>query len=178
MTTPIVSVDELCKAIEQLHTEHLEAQMAQLGFEVEKLRTWQQVPSLEALQSAALPAGAIVAPGLVNPPTYKASSNVWVATWRVLNGIYVKGRDHGDTQAQVRNWCAGIRTNLLKHKSLGGIAADLKWFGEEYDRLPSREAARTIAAGGVAVDVTVHMTLDPAPADRPVLKTPTSVSVR
>lgn len=180
MTTPIVSVDQLCVAIEQLLTDRLDATMTALGFaDLKQVSTWQQVPSVAALSAATLPAGAIVSPGLVSPPSYKASTGLYEATWRVPVGIYTKGRDHDSTQAAVRNWCAGIRLTVLQHKSLGGLAKSLAWTGEEYDRIASRESARTIAVGGCAFDVTALMTTDLTAGVLPtVTTTPTTLSVR
>jgi hypothetical protein len=60
-----------------------------------------------------------------------------------------------------------IRTVLVSHRSLGGIAKTLKWVGEEYALVPQKEQARTFGGGAVAVDVTVdvpYVNLDPAAA--------------
>jgi hypothetical protein len=165
---PITSVDDLCQAVESTLTTYLPDVMTALGFTTgagyEPVRTWQQLPSVQALAAAELPAGAIVAPGLVTPPIYQADSDSWITVWRVPVGMYERGRNHSETQARIRNRIAAIRTTLLRHKSLGGVAKTLLWSGEEYDLIPGRESARTIAAGAVAFDITAEVDLGPDPA--------------
>lgn len=178
MTIEVVSVDEICVAIQGILAEHLQATMEQLGFTgYGRVRTWQQVPTMAAIMSAELPAGAVVSPGLTEPPRRTSSGHE--ATWRVPAGLYVRGREHDDTAALVRNWCAGIRTCVLQRKSLGGIAKSLTWVGEEFRLVTDRASARTIAGGTVAFDVTVAMRAAHATAGLPpVTSAPTSLSVQ
>lgn len=159
----IISVDQICVAVEQTLTLHLPgtiaspAVQAYLGARVDQFQTikeWQQVPTIEALSAASLPAGAIASPGLASPPARVRSSREWECTWRIAIGIYDRGRDHAETQGRVRDWCAFIRATLLDHPSLGGVAKRITWVGEEYAKAPARNQARTIAAGAVAIDVT------------------------
>lgn len=185
MSTPVRSVDEVCVAIEQVLLAHYDATMAGLGFTdgYAPVKTWTQLPALEAIATAELPAGAIVAPTGVDSPTYQASSGLYRYTWRVPIGIYERGRDHNQTQGRIRNRVAGIRTTLLQHKSLGGIATALAWSGENYGLLPAKEVARTLAAGAVSFDVTADVTLDPLPTVPPtpgpvVTSTQSTVTVR
>jgi hypothetical protein len=180
VTTPISSVDELCVGVEDTLREHLPDVMDALGFDApnyDEIKTWQQLPTTTALVAASLPGIAVSAAGLVGAPSYSRSSKSWTSTWRIAVGIYERGKDHADTQARVRNWCAGIRTTLVLHKSLGGLASALAWSGEEYALVPDREQARTIAAAAVAFDVTatVSATVGALP---PVTSTPTTVSVQ
>ncbi|XBB66863.1 hypothetical protein ABFU82_22565 [Nocardioides sp. WV_118_6] len=179
---PIVSADQLCVALEDTLKTHLVATMATLGYvddDYDRIKTWQQVPTLAALTTAQLPGIAIASPGLVAPPSYSAASGTYTATWRLAVGIYVRGRDHADTQARTRNWCAGIRLTALGHKSLGGVAKRTTWTGEEYADRPGRETARTLAGGVVALNVTADLIADPTAGNLPpVTSTPTSVSVQ
>jgi hypothetical protein len=178
MSTPIFSVDELCRALEDVQAEHLAETMTLMGYTDQgEIRTWQQVPTVQALAAADLPAGAIVASGLVNPPAYRSASRTWETTWRITVGIYARGRDHDETQAHIRRWCAGTRTNVLRHKGLGGLAKSLTWAGEEYAFIPGRESARTIAAGACAFNVTADVTTDLGNPPR-VVQTPTTLSVK
>jgi hypothetical protein len=180
MSTPIASVDELCVGVENALRAHLVGVMDDLGFTdpiYDVVKTWQQLPTTTALVAASLPGVAVSAAGLVDAPVYSRSSGTWTTTWRIAVGIYERGKNHADTQARVRNWCAGIRTTLVLHKSLGGLASALSWSGEEYALVPDREQARTIAAAAVAFDVTatISATVGNLP---PVTSTPTSVSVK
>lgn len=184
-TTPIVSVDQLCKAIETALTADLQATMTLLGFtdakKYPKVRDWQQVPTVQALSSATLPAGAITTPGLTEPPTWIPRDQLHRGTWRVAVGAYVRGRDHDTTAGTARDFAAGIRTTVLRHRDLGGIAEKVRWYGEEYALIPGRESARTVAGVAVAFDVTAYMAIDlPAdPQDLPlVTTTSTPLTVR
>lgn len=178
MTREIVSVDEVCTAVQGILTAHLTDTMTRLGFTVTKpVRTWSQVPTMAAIVAATLPAGAVVSPGLVEPPRRTSSGHE--ATWRIPAGLYVRGREHDDTAALVRDWCAGIRICVLQHRSLGGIAKALTWVGEDYRLVTDRASARTIAGGTVSFDVTVAMQgANAGIVLPPVTSTPTSVSVQ
>lgn len=123
------------------------------------VREWQQLPSLEAIATAQLPAVAIVSPGLVREPTLKRSADAYETTWRVAIGIYDRDKSpsHNATQARVRDWVTLARITLLRHPTLGGVARRVVWAGEEYDLLPDRTKARTIGAGALAVDVTIDV---------------------
>lgn len=184
MSAPISSVDELCVGVETILREHLAGVMDALGFEdakYDEIKTWQQLPTTTALVAASLPGVAVSAAGLVGAPSYSRSTRSWTTTWRIAVGVYERGKDHADTQARVRNWCAGIRTTLVKHKSLGGLATALAWSGEEYALVPDREQARTIAAAAVAFDITATVSADAAPtagALPTVTSTPTTLSVQ
>ncbi|NGZ99397.1 hypothetical protein G5V59_00215 [Nocardioides sp. W3-2-3] len=136
------------------------------------------MPTVEALTSANLPGVAITAPGIAEPPSYSRSSKAWSATWRMAAGIYVRGRDHAETQKLVRDWVAGIRMTVLTHRTLGGVARSLTWTGEEYGVRPARENARTLAAGAVAMTVTATIPEPTIGALPLVQSTPTSLSVQ
>lgn len=190
MSTPIRSADELCAAIETVLVDHLDDTMNELGWTneagYESMRSWRQLPSLDALTAAQLPAGAVIAPDVVGEPVYEASTGLWRTTWRIPVVAYGRGSDHSDTQARIRNRVAAIRTTLLAHKSLGGLASAMRWTGENHNLIPARDSARSIAAGGISVDVTadVDMSLGTLPVVETtfptvtVIKTGTSVSVR
>jgi hypothetical protein len=181
MSTPVWSVDELCVAAGSILTDHLaETMVALFGGAAAsyKIKTLQQVPTPQALVSADLPALAITSSGLTRPPKLERSAGLYRVTWGVGVGVYERGRDHDETQAKVRNWIAGVRTTLLTRKSLGGLASDLGWSGEQYALVPNRESARTLAGGAVAFNVTaaVPLTVGAMPL---VSTTPTTdVSVR
>ena len=185
MSTPILSADQLCRALEQVLVDHLPSTMTAHGLTVaagyKPVTTWQQVPTIAALSQARYPAGAITSTGLVRAPKWIASKQAHEAVWRLVVGVYARGRDHDTTAALVRDYAAAVRTTVLTRKSLGGLANALEWQGEEFALLPGRESARTIGAGAVAFDVTALMTLDPTGPTTPlpvVTQTPTSLSVQ
>lgn len=185
----IFSADELCVAAEEVLKRDLPGVLShpfvteRVGGDYGDIATWQQLPTIEALSTARFPAIAITSSGLTQSPSFSVSENSWAGTWRLVVGVYDRGRDHADTQARIRVWCACIRSSLLRNRSLSGTADSLAWVGEEFALLPNRNQARSIAAGAVAFDVTARI---PALFDPPssggdwpvVLTTPTSVSVR
>lgn len=184
MTTAIVSADELCTALETVLTDHLADEMVALGYTAavgyEPVRDWQQVPTINAIATAKLPAGAITTPGLADSPTWVPSHRAYRTTWRIAAGVYVRGRDHDQTQRMARNYAAAVRVTVLRHKGLGGIAEKLRWVGEDYALRPERESSRTLAACAVAFDVTA-MTIGtgrPVSQQPEVLTTPTTLSVQ
>lgn len=178
----VVTADDICQAVELVLTEHLPGWAAAAG--LPEVKTWQQLPTPQAVSAAAVPAGAITSPGLTEPPTKRRDA--YEATWRVVAAVYDRGTDHTDTQGKVRTWAALIRTVLVQHPRLGGLALRLTWVGEDYALLPEQSNARTLAGCAVAVDVTVA---DVVPANAPpelggpptapaVITTRSTVSVR
>lgn len=160
----VQSVDQICQAVEHtlqsvlpqvLELPEVKTYLGERAKIFRDVQDWQQLPTIEAIASAKYPAVAIVSPGLVEPPTYNRSSDVYKTTWRVAVGIYDRSRtsDHSATQAMIRDWVAFIRTALLRNPTLGGVVRSVQWAGEEYDLLPDRNKARTIGAGALAVDI-------------------------
>lgn len=144
---------------ETLELDVVKAYLGDRAATFRDIREWQQLPSLEAIATAQLPAAAVVSPGLVREPIRKRSGDAYETTWRVAVGIYDRDKSprHNDTQAKVRDWVAFLRMTLLRNPTLGGVARRVVWAGEEYDLLPDRNKARTIGAGALAVDVTVDV---------------------
>lgn len=174
----VFSADQLCVAVQEVLEADLPSVIAHpqaaefLDGDYGPIAEWQQLPTIDALSTARFPAVAITSSGLVAAPTYLASSDSRVVTWRIVVGIYDRGRDHADTQARIRNWCALVRSCLLRNPNLGGVADSLAWVGEEFALLPNRTQARTIAAGAVALDVTARVSALSAdePDTRPVVE--------
>jgi hypothetical protein len=156
----VVTAHDVCTAIEALLTDHLPGWAAAAGLAA--VRRWDQLPTPEALSAAATPAGAITSPGLTAPPTRRRGA--YEATWRIAVAVYDRGSDHTDTQRRARTWAALVRTVLIGHPHLGGLARDLQWVGEDYAPIPGVGAARTLGGCVVAVDVTVA---DVVPASAP-----------
>lgn len=153
---PLLTADDLCVAAETVLKEHLPPLAAARG--LEPVRTWKQLPTPEALTAANLPGIAVTSPGLTKPPTRRASG--WDATWRVVVGGFVRGRDHDATAARVRDWAAVIRQVIVQHPTLGGVATGVDWVGEEYAERPERSSARTLGGCAVAFDVTARNVID------------------
>lgn len=149
---PLVTADDLCAAAEAMLRAHLPVLAESLG--LKPIQEWQQVPTPEALSTADTPALAIACPGLATPPTKRSTG--YDAPWRLVVGVYDRGEDHTDTQARTRKWAAAVRQVLVQHPTLGGVAAGVRWVGEEYAERPERSSARTLGGCAVAVDVTAR----------------------
>ena len=166
----VQSVDQVLVALQQtleqavpqvLELDQVKAYLGQRAAGFQKITTWQQVPTLEAIATADYPAVAMTSPGLVEPPAYKRSSYTWETTWRAAVGLYDRvGVDDGGqsaTQQRVRDWIMILRTAALRNPTLAGTARWIRWAGEEYDLLPDRNKARTIGAGALALDIRVDV---------------------
>lgn len=162
MAGTVLSADQVCSAVEgslragykvTLDLPPVLALLGDVRGRYRDITEWQQLPTIEALSTAKTPAVAITSPGLASAPTYQRSRNSWEVTWRVAIGVYERGADHQETQAKVRNWIAVLRITLQRDPTLGGVAKTLTWTGEEYNLLPARQAARSLALGALAVDV-------------------------
>lgn len=158
MSTPILSVDELCVAAEATLKTALPPLLELLDrTDLGRIKEWQQLPDIQAISTANTPAAAITSAGLTGSPTYSRATDTYAATWRLAIGIYDRGKNHAETQKHVRDWCACIRLALQGNPTLGGFASAVTWIGEEFDLIPNRDSARTVAIGAVAVDVTARM---------------------
>lgn len=105
-----------------------------------------QLPTSDAMSSAAFPAVAIVSPGLVDPPTKNRDG--YSATWRVVVTVWVRGSTHDKTQSLTRRYVLALRRCLLGWGK--GI-----WVDEGYAEVEDVSAARTVGAGFVELNVYV-----------------------
>jgi hypothetical protein len=147
----LVTADHVCRAVEQVLTEHMPGWAS--AADLSPVTTWQQLPTPQAISSAAVPVGAITSPGLTGPPVKHRGK--YKATWRVVVSLYDRGKDHSDTQRKAREWAALIRTVLVQHPRIGGLAQELTWIAEDYAVLPDQRNARTLAGCFAAFDITV-----------------------
>src|SRR4051812_20164656 len=149
---PIVTADEACAAVENTLRAWLPVAFTAMGIadEVKEPATYRQVPTADALRSAAFPAVGISSPGWTDPPERDEDGNMRI-TWRVNVLAFVRGDDYEATQRNTRNYAAAIATILDQQKTLLGFAAGTEVVGETYE--PIRDGARTI--GGALVEVNV-----------------------
>lgn len=175
----VISADELCLAMENTLRDHLPTTLTQLEWDhLPAIREWQQLPSLDALASAAFPAIAVSPSGVTGAPAYSQAEQAYRTTYRIAVGVWDRGANHAETQKRARDWCAAIRLTVRAHRSLGGVALGSVWAGDRFQLTPNRDQARTFAGGAVAFDVSAFVidTLGAAPL---VATTPTpSVSVQ
>ena len=187
MTELMISVDQICKAVEQtlrsalpmvLDLPEVKAYLGREAKDYKPINDWQQLPIVTAIVKGSGTSVAIASPGLVERPRYVRSKNAWEATWAVAIGFYDRGTDHEATQAKVRNWVSFARIALQRNRTLGGIAKATEWVGEEFDLLPGRNTARTVAAGALAIEVTVDVPDTLVLGLPPVASTNTELSVQ
>lgn len=158
MIGPLVSVDEVCEAVESTLTAWLPSVLAEIAAAKSltlPVPTAYDMPDAAALRNdrAALPALAVSSPGLASPPV-RDGDGVYEATWRVVVTAFARADSYRATARAVRGYALAVRTCLVQHQDLGGIAAHVGWVGEEYAALDSR-VARTLGAGFVTFTVTV-----------------------
>jgi hypothetical protein len=177
---PLLTANDLCAAMEAILADKLSGLAGSRG--LDPVTTWHQLPTSDALSTANLPAGAITSPGLTDEPVRRSTG--FDATWRVVVGVYDRGRDYAETAKKVRDWAAVVRQVAIQNPTLGGVASGLVWVGEEYAELPERSSARTLGGCAVAFDVTARNVIDskpytdPATTDPVVTSTHRKVTVR
>jgi hypothetical protein len=99
-----------------------------------------------------IPACVTVAAGIMGEPTKR--NRHYHARWAVAVGAVVIGQDRENTMEHAELYAAALRTLIIQHPSLGGVAEGVDWLGERYNELPNVDL-RTLAAGSVqfAVDM-------------------------
>lgn len=162
--TPIRGADDVCAAV----TATLEAFLpwalgvvhAGGGLELAE-PTAAEMPTEEALLAGGgltTPCYVVSTPGLAGPPS-RSGSGEYSATWRVIVTFFCHGGSYDDTATRARQYAKAGRAALVLNAQLGGLASDVQWVGEEYDRIAGR-AARTLAGAFVSFDVAVDGVLD------------------
>lgn len=162
----LITADDLCVGAQTILVGQLGALIEALGLDerprgekpFELPKVWDQVPTLEALETAKYPAAAITSTGVVGTPrtTRSGGTNRVDATFLVRVGIFDRGPDYNVTAARIRTWAALVRGVLLlpENASLGGVASGVRFVTESYRNL-RKEVARTI--GGCTVDFHVDV---------------------
>lgn len=162
----LVTADDLCLAAGQVLSTGLPPLIEALGLDVDTAdgrrfkvpAKWDQVPTLEALTSAQMPAGAITSRGIIGEP--RRSSLGVDATWRVIVGVFDRGGDYNQTASRTRTWAALVRGVLLANPTLDGVASGVGWAAESYRQFPQVSAARTLGGCAVEVNVTARNVAD------------------
>lgn len=156
MNTPlgeVVTADEVCHdvqtALEAVLPEVFAAVGDPAGRELLAPRSYEQVPTRDAVISANLPAVGIFSPGTVDAP--ERDENGWYSkVWRVTVAYYLRGNSYTNTQWAARTAAALIQAALVQ----SGIRDGVWPASEAYDLIESSNS-KTLA--GVAVDVDVRV---------------------
>jgi hypothetical protein len=154
----VIGGDDIIRALEAQLKANVPLVIEALGLgHLGEVKTWQMVPSPEAIAAAQLPAVALVSPSMNSKP-YR-SRGQQTGTWQVSAGIFARGGDHEQTQTQIQAWVKVLRTAALL-TPLTDTGISLTWVGEAYDVLATKQEARTIAGGEVQFDAHVDVALD------------------
>lgn len=184
-----VSVAQVCDAAEEILRAHLPDVVDAAGRgpgtrdALGRVKRWDQVPTLAALMAAnpaSFPTGGVTTPGLAGPPV-RQGAGAYDATWRIEVGVFDRASTWTTTARLLRDWAAVLRQTLCAHPTLGGIAEQTAWVGEDYRQIADR-SSRTLGGCSVRFDVLVKNALTPldlSPQPRPtVASTRTTLTVR
>lgn len=161
MTIPtVIGGDDIAIALEQILRVNVPRVQQLLELEeLGEVKTWQQVPTPEALTAAAMPSVAIVAPRMSSQATRGAQS--YDGVWQVSVAAFARGSDHAGTQAQIQQWAKVLRVAALIPTSLGdAVPVTLRWVGEEYALRPEQGAARTLAGCEIFFDASAETVMN------------------
>jgi hypothetical protein len=104
-----------------------------------------------------LPQCIIVAPGLAAPP--RRDGRAYEATWAVGVGIVAMADTWEHTLVLGELYAAVVRSIMVQHRSLGGVATNTVWTDEKYDQIEGDNESELVGAI-VNFDVTVENVVD------------------
>lgn len=178
MIPGLVTADDVCGAFLEALTAHLPAALVKVSPDVPlDSPVAFSMPSEQALRNGDnLPAVVVSSPGLSSSPE-RGETGVYTATWTVMVSVFARGDSYESTALHVRRYAAALRAAVLTDPSLGGLASELVWAGEEYDSLDAAKS-RTIGGGFVSFDVRVDDVMRTSePLTAPVVPEPVAISV-
>lgn len=176
MPVPVIDADVICTAIEQALREHIRDVLEALGWlgQLGDVRTFQQVPDLNAVAAANLPA-VMIGTSRADFDTTRSGER-FDGTWQVAVGVRDRGKDHTDTAQRIRRWATAITLAATLDRSLGGIASSVRPISAHYDDLADVSQARTIAAAAIVLEIRVLDAIDLDEFRRRLQPTPTVTS--
>ncbi|WOF23840.1 hypothetical protein N8K70_03930 [Microbacterium betulae] len=158
-TPVVIGGDDIVTALEAQLKGNVPLVIEALKLErLGEVKTWQVVPDADAISAAQLPAVAIVTPRVSTQP--RGSHTEYSADWEVSVGVFARGKDHEETQTQIQAWAKVLRVAALLSRTLTGTRIEMRWAGELYDLIPTKQDARTIAGAEVLFDAHVDTALD------------------
>lgn len=156
----MITADTVCVAIETAIRNNITSVLTALGWTAQlgAIKTYQQVPDLNAAAAANLPAIMIGSARVDFEPI--RSGTTYDGSWQVAVGVRDRGKDHADTAQRIRRWASAITAAAMLDQSLGGIAATIHPLSAHYDELGDATQARTIASAAVVFEIQVTAALD------------------
>lgn len=172
MIGPLIGAHEVTKAAAATLTTWLPSVLDEVnqakGLELADPSSFEQVPTADAVRQIDGTTVAIAAPGLIGEP-HRSGRGEWSATWAVVVTVFTRQDDYASTLAAASAYGVAVRTALLQHPTLGGIASAVDWTAEEIAPVGDPATARTLALCSLEFAVTVPEVLDDsaAPIDPP-----------
>lgn len=163
MIGPLIGADDVCAAYETTLQQWLPSVITEEAAykNLDPLpvpATYEQLPDEAALNTAKFPALIVSSPGLSTRPE-KLGTGLYKPLWDVVVSYVIRGNSYRQTANLTRRYATVIRTAIMQHATLGGVAEDTVWLDESYARLPAN-VARSIAMGHVTFASLIPGVLD------------------
>jgi hypothetical protein len=114
--------------------------------------------TVDALTAAATPAMAVAGSGLAGEPVRDGRGR-YSAAYSITVRVLERAGGYRATARAVHAYSVAVRTALIQHRSLGGIARSVEWSAEEYSVIDP-DKVRTLAGVDVGFIVTLPYVLD------------------
>ena len=149
----LAALDTL-KAWSSVYIAEAERQSGRVAGSLPRIRAWTTAADFEKWPEDQLPCVLLIAPGLAAPPRADGAG-LYAAEFSMGFAVIVSTATLEETAKVAKLYCAALRTCLIQHESLGGVAAGLTWLDENYDDLPSIDT-RSLGAGQAIFAVEVR----------------------
>jgi len=117
------------------------------------VRGWSTSRELRKWPEDQLPAAVVVSPGIIGEP--RKGGEYWNARWLLGIAVVVSARDQEATNSLAKLYAGAVRSALLQHPSLGGVATGIDWQTERNNEIGA-EDERSLASCQVIFEVEVH----------------------
>lgn len=173
----VITADTICTAVETAVRTHIDSVLAAYGWATQlgTVKTFQQVPDLNAVAAANLPA--IMVGGARVDFSATKSGSLLDGVWQIAVGVRDRGKDHADTAQRIRRWASAITAAVMLDQSLAGLATAINPTSAHYDELGDVTQARTIASAAVVFEINVADAIDMAALREQITPSSTVVSV-
>lgn len=188
MIGPLLGGFEAAEAVESTLLTWLPSVLAEVnastGLALELPALIDMPVSVDALTSAATPAMAVAGSGLAGEPVRDGRGR-YSADYSITVRVLARAGGYRATARQVHGYSVAVRTALMQHRSLGGVARGVTWAAEDYSVIDP-DKSRTLAGVDLGFIVDLPFVMDerggpsepptgPAPGD---LITPDRIAVQ
>jgi hypothetical protein len=166
----VTDADDVLRALEQVVTNDLPDELlrvnARKGLSLAAPVVLEQLsdPTVLIDSTRQFPAVSFSSPGLAESPTRKTPWS-YDAAWTCLVAVMDRGATgtYRATATAIRVYTAALRTVVMRHQSLGGLAYQVLWADEDYAAFDD-DKSRTLGMGTVEFTVYVRNALDASAA--------------